>query len=224
MAAAGGGGGDLEGVGGYNRAQMEENTAAENRKRQQAVEKCQGILAKFREGDEVRYDMGMGGGKVDGVITQIIPGTCHVQVLIKETAHGFQEGSQAVLDCRRIKLIQKRLENVLNNSARKHALENSFIQETGKDPNAYHYPLSIVREYAGLPRNRLNGLSIKTRSNEKGSYSKNNITGKWVRKGSNPLADIGNVFNAGNNSSAHGPSGGAGASRKRKRGRKTRRR
>ena len=225
MAAAGGGGDEWEGMSGYNRAQMEENTIEESRKRQEAVAKCQAILAKFRVGDEVRYAMGMGGGKVDGVITQIIPGTCHVSVLIKETAHGFHEGSQAVLDCRHIKLVQKRLENVLNNSARKHALENSFAQETGKDPNAYHYPLSIVRAYAGLPRNRLNGLSIRTRSNNKGSYSKNNITGKWVKKGSNPLADIGNVFNAENNSSAQGPAGGAGASRKRRRkGRKTRRR
>jgi hypothetical protein len=109
-------------------------------------------------------------------------------------------------------------------------LENSFAKETGRDPNAFHHPLSIVREYAGLPRNRLNGISLRTRPNIKGNYSKNNITGKWIKKGSNPLAGIGNVFNAENNSPQQGPAGGAGGpaagSRKRKtrRNRKTRRR
>jgi len=225
MAAAGGGGGN-DWESGYNRAQMEENTAAENRKRQEAAAKCRTILAKFRVGDEVRYSIGAH-GTVDGVITQLIPGTCHAMVTLTETARGFQEGTTAVLDVRHLKLIQKRLANVLNNSARKHALENSFAKETGRDPNAFHHPLSIVREYAGLPRNRLNGISLRSRPNVKGNYSKNNITGEWIKKGSNPLAGIGNVFNAENNSPQQGPAGGAGGpaagSRKTRRNKKTRR-
>jgi hypothetical protein len=225
MAAAGGGGGN-DWESGYNRAQMEENTAVENRKRQEAAAKCRAILAKFRVGDEVRYSIGAN-GTVDGVITQLIPGTCHAMVTLTETARGFQEGTTAVLDVRHLKLIQKRLANVLNNSARKHALENSFAKETGRDPNAFHHPLSIVREYAGLPRNRLNGISLRTKPNVKGNYSKNNITGEWIKKGSNPLTGIGNVFNSENNSPQQGPAGGAGGpaagSRKTRRNKKTRR-
>jgi len=181
--------------------------------------------AQFHAGDLVRWTQGSLGGAPQQFIGEVreLAGTTHAEIIVKESPSPyFPVGATTYIDVRALTMVKSAVEQGVEVKSKKLAISNNFYKKTGK--NLPRSVSNMVWAQASLPRNRNHVTGPLKLSNLSKEYY-NSFTNpglKWKRSSNNnPLSRIGNVFNAEESSPNSRAVGGAGSSRKIRKGRKS---